>query len=56
MARWREREPVAIPAWVFDPAFESAALTWLDDLHERDQERWYEAFVEIISTPTYTRP
>jgi len=56
MARWREREPVAIPAWVFDPGFESAALAWLDDLHERDQERWYEAFVEIISTPTYTRP
>jgi hypothetical protein len=56
MATWREREPVEIPAWVFDSAFEAEAFTWLDDLYERDQERWYEAFVTIISIPTYTRP
>jgi hypothetical protein len=56
VARWRDPEPVAIPAWVFDPDFEAEADAWLDDLYQRDTEAWYEAFVAIISTPTYTRP
>jgi hypothetical protein len=57
VARWRrDPEPVVVPAWVFDPAFEAEAGAWLDALYEQDTERWYEAFVEIISTPTYTRP
>lgn len=56
MARWRDRDPWVVPAWVFDPAFEAEADAWLDDLYERDRDRWYEAFVAIISTPTYTRP
>jgi hypothetical protein len=56
VARWREREPLAVPAWVLDPAFEDEAMAWLDDLYERDPERWYEAIVEVVSTPTYTVP
>lgn len=54
MARWRDQPPMEIPAWVFDPTPEADA--WLDALYERDNERWYEVVVEIISTPTYTSP
>jgi hypothetical protein len=56
MARWRERPDAEIPAWVFDPDFQAEADAWLDDLYVRDFDRWQEAFVTIISTPTYTRP
>jgi hypothetical protein len=32
------------------------ADAWLDALYDVDPERWYEAFVLIISTPTPGRP
>jgi hypothetical protein len=56
VARWREREHVEIPAWVFDPDFQAEADAWLDDLYVRDFDRWCEAIVTIISTPTITHP
>jgi hypothetical protein len=61
VARWRDPQRVAIPAWVLDVWVyggdpDGLADAWLDDLYERDREAWYEAFVAIISTPTYTRP
>ena len=53
MARWREREAPAVPAWVLADITAPEVDDWLDDLYERDQDRWYKAFVEIISTPVH---
>jgi hypothetical protein len=56
MARWRGGRRVEVPAWVFDPALQAQADQWLDDLWERDPDAGWAAFVEIISTPTYSEP
>lgn len=57
MARWRAgRGRVEIPGWVFDPAFAVEADEWLDDLYETSPGAWWDVFVEIISTPTYSEP
>ena len=60
MARWRDPEPWVVPGWVVDAWVYGdpggLADAWLDDMYERDQERWYEAFVVFLSTPAYTRP
>jgi len=53
VARWRNRGPVAVPDWVFDPVFAPEADAWLDDLQQRDPERWHDVFAELISTPVY---
>jgi hypothetical protein len=56
VARWRSGGRVEVPAWVFDPALQAQADEWLDDLYDRDPAVWWDVFVEILSTPTYSEP
>jgi hypothetical protein len=59
MARWRKRlEAPLVPPWVLDAWVnggdpDGVVDGWLGDL---DPDHWWEAFVTLTSTPTYTQP
>lgn len=56
MARWRKQPEPVVPAWVLADIEAPEADAWLDALYAEDPERWYEALVLIISSPTPGRP
>jgi hypothetical protein len=56
MATWRKPPGPAVPAWVLADIESPLVDEWLDALHDEDPQRWYEAFVLVISTPTPGRP
>ena len=56
MARWRKQPGPPVPAWVLEDVESPLVDEWLDALYDKDPERFYEAFVVIISTPSRGRP
>lgn len=56
MARWRKQAEPVVPDWVLADIGSPLADEWLDALYDDDPERWYEALVIVISTPTPGHP
>jgi hypothetical protein len=55
MARWFRRK-VRVPEWVLADSSSPEAQAWLAELKARDPEAWWTAWVEVISTPVWTKP